>query len=88
MLGDKVTLYFPGDGVRENSNTATYKGIKDFRDNGNGTITFKTKKHGEITSPLPWRLCKGVDLGADENEHDNAPGAPAGNMANKPKRGW
>jgi hypothetical protein len=80
MKGDVITLYFPaGDGVRENSNTATYKGIKDFKLNGNGTITFMTTKDGEITTPLYWRLKKNVEL--KDEEAAPAPGAPvAGNQ--------
>jgi len=84
MVGDVITLYFPGDGVEKNSNTATYKGIKDFAiNNAQGTITFKTKKHGEIVTPLPWRLKKGVELGEEEvaGNHDEAPPA-------RRARGW
>ena len=63
MKGDVITLYYPGDGVRENSNTVTYKGIKELVINhNNGVITFKTQKHGYVTTPLPWRLKKGVEL--------------------------
>lgn len=78
MKGDMITLYFPaGDGVEPASNSATYKGIKEFKNNLNGTITFKTAKHGTITTPLYWRLKEGVELGADD---DVKPAAPvAGN---------
>jgi hypothetical protein len=78
MKGDIVTLYFPGDGVREGSNTATYKGIKEFKDNNNGTITFKTVKNGVITTPLAWRLKTGVEL--NDEADDVQPAAPAGNQ--------
>lgn len=81
MKGDIVTLYHPGDGVTAESNSTTYKGIKDFAVNQQrGTITFATKKHGVIETPLPWRLKKGVELG----EEDQA----AGNMAKKPGNNW
>lgn len=85
MKGDVVTLFYPGDGVRENSNSATYKGIKEFKDNNNGTITFKTTKHGTITTPLPWRLKKDVELGNEVDHEPAAEQAPAGNMA---RRRW
>lgn len=85
MVGDVITLYYPGDGIAEGSNCATYKGIKEFKDNNNGTITFLTKKHGTITTPLPWRLKKGVELNEDEVDHE--PVAPAGNQARR-NRGW
>ena len=84
MLGDMITLYFPGDGVNEGSNTATYKGIKEFKDNNNGTITFLTKKHGTITTPLPWRLKRGCELKEEEEDHDPAP--VAGNQAGRRAR--
>ena len=80
MKGDIVTLYFPGDGVKESSNTATYKGIKEFKQHNNGTISFKTTKHGLITTPCLWRLKENVELGAELDD------APAGNMANQHNR--
>jgi hypothetical protein len=86
MLGDMITLYYPGDGVEASSNCCTYKGIKEFRDHGNGTISFKTKKHGEILTPLPWRLKQNVDL--NEADEDEIPAAPAGNQAPAVRRRW
>jgi hypothetical protein len=85
MKGDMITLYSPGDGVSPNSNTITYKGIKEFRDNGNGTISFNTKKNGEVLTCLPWRLKKGVEL-----EEEEAAPAVAGNREHVParNRGW
>jgi hypothetical protein len=80
MLGDVVTIYYPGDGVREGSNCATYKGIKDFKRETNGTITFKTKKNGDVTWPGLFRLKKNVEL--DDADEAEAPAAPAGNMHN------
>lgn len=84
MKGDCITLYYPGDGVRETSNRVLYKGIKDFKDNNNGTITFKTQKHGTILTPLPWRLATGVEL---DEAADEVQAAPAGNQAHV-RRGW
>lgn len=55
-MRNDITLYFPGDGVKESSNSATYKGIKEFTKNPDGTVTFKTTKHGLITTPCLWRL--------------------------------
>jgi hypothetical protein len=80
MKGDMITLYHPGDGVTKDSNSTTYKGIKEFKTNGNGTISFKTKKHGTVTTPLYWRLKEDVELG----EEDQAPAPAAGNR----NRGW
>lgn len=80
-----ITLYTPGDGVTPNSNTALYKNIKDFKVNNNGTVTFKTQKHGTITTPCLWRLKEGLAddaPGHDENE------APAGNRAVRGPRGY
>ena len=84
MLHDEVTLYYPGDGATEGSNSATYKGIKEFKDNDNGTITFKTRKHGTITTPLPWRLKTGIDGDVADDDVEIA-AAPAGNQA---RRRW
>lgn len=84
MKGDIVTLYYPGDGVTANSNVVHYKGIKNFKDNGDGTISFKTTKHGDITTPLPWRLKKDAEL----DEVAEEPAAPAGNQAGRARRGW
>jgi hypothetical protein len=57
----KITLYCPsGDGVEKNSHTITYTNIKDFKLNNNGTVTFKTQKHGVITTALLWRLSDGL----------------------------
>ena len=74
-----LTLYCPGDGVTKNSHTATYKGIKDFKINNNGTVTFKTTKYGTITTPLLWRLKEG--LADDAPLHEEANEAPEGNRA-------
>jgi hypothetical protein len=75
---DNITLYHPGDGVNPDTNKVLYKNIKEFKDNGDGTITFKTQKHGVITSVLPWRLAKDVPANA-EVEQPVAAAAPAGN---------
>jgi hypothetical protein len=77
---DNITLYHPGDGITANSNTILYKNIKEFKDNGDGTISFKTQKFGDITTPLPWRLAKNAPAEAAEE--------PAGNQANKKKVVW
>ncbi len=82
VMGDEITLYHPGDGVTKESNSTTYRGIKEFKNNGNGTITFKTKKFGTITTPLYWRLKQGVALKDDEAE------APAGNQAHNNNNHW
>jgi hypothetical protein len=87
MKGNIVTLFFPGDGMRPRSNVALYKGIKDFKDNNNGTITFKTQKYGTITTPLPWRLAEDVDLEAVV-EHGQEDVPVAGNQARLRARGW
>lgn len=73
-MRNDILLFHPGDGVRETSNEVLYKGIKDFKKNPDGTITFKTQKHGTITTAELWRL--------KENVADDEPAAaPAGNMA-------
>lgn len=79
-MRDDITLFYPGDGVKTGSNCAHYKGIKDFKANANGTVTFKTQKFGIITTAAVWRLKTGLaDDAPLHNEEENA--APAGNQA-------
>ncbi len=62
MPRNDVMLYLPrevGEGENKKA-TIYYKGIKDFKVNNNGTITFKTQKFGTITTPLLWRLSEGL----------------------------
>jgi hypothetical protein len=79
-MRNDIVLYHPGDGIKKTSNSTLYKGIKEFKANNNGTVTFKTTKHGTITTAELWRLKENlpddyVAPGCDENE------APAGNQA-------
>lgn len=89
MIRTDVTLYTPaGDGVKQNSHTITYKGVKDFKITANNTVTFKTNKNVEIETPLFWRKKTGeaADLDALASgtaEEAQAPVPRAGNRA-----GW
>lgn len=76
-----ITLYCPGDGVKENSNTITYKDISEFTEKPNGTITFKTQKGVEVVTPLMWRLKTGTKEQLDglEGHAADAPPAPRRN---------
>lgn len=80
-MKSNITLYCQGDGVTAESHTILYKNIKEFKVNANGTVTFKTLKHGTITTPLLWRLA--------ENLPDEEGGEPAvaGNQA-RVRRGY
>ena len=77
---DILTLYKPSATNEENGDKVIYKNVTNFKDNGNGTITFKTQKYGEITTCLPWRLAKGVAEDA-EGLHEAPPAPRAGNRA-------
>lgn len=82
-MRNDVTLYLPrevGEGANKKA-TIFYKGIKDFKKNNDGTITFKTQKFGTITTPLFWRLSEGLPDDAPVHEQEDA--APAGNMARR-----
>ena len=79
-MRDDVTLFVPGDGVKESSNSATYKGVKEFKINNNGTCTFKTLKHGTITTNAIWRLKAGLPDDAPTHNEDEL---SAGNQARR-----
>lgn len=56
----EVTLYYPGDGSKDadgnSNNKAIYKDVTEFQTNVDGTVTFKSVKHGTIHASAGWRI--------------------------------
>lgn len=67
-MRDDITLYLPRECGEGDNRSAKiyYKGIKDFKKNTDGTVTFKTQKHGTVTTPLFWKLNAGLPDDAPE----------------------
>jgi hypothetical protein len=70
-----IILYHPGDGLKKTSNQTLYKSIKEFKINNNQTVTFKTLKHGTVTTAEVWRLKENLpdDYATPTEEVDEAP---------------
>ena len=80
-----IILFHPGDGVQGTTNTTYYKDIKEFVVNQTaGTVTFKTQKHGKITTAELWRLK--ADL--PDDYEPNTPSAEAALPAPRRARGY
>lgn len=80
ILGLKcVTIYYPGNGVAKDSNSATYKNATILDANESG-IKFRTDADGEVIFNGPYRI-------KDKMRAEKGEEAPAAAAA-RPRRNW